>query len=158
MPADPLAISVTRADGSVVRWGAEELNPQNVATGLTWDTSIPGGYKTMSCGLLRDYAIDHPDQALFDNVRVYGRGGKTRVGRSHERLSRRARRQPPDQPERGRLVLAPARRPVVSPDLRRPRPVALGADERRSAASTSSEGSARSTARSPPTTTGQPRC
>jgi hypothetical protein len=77
MPADPLAISVTRADGSVVRWGAEELNPQNVATGLTWDTSIPGGYKTMGCSLLRDYAIDHPDQALFDNVRVYGRGGKT---------------------------------------------------------------------------------
>lgn len=78
MAADPLSLSVTRADGSVKRWGPDELNPQDVPTGLSWETSIPGGYKTLSCNLLRDYQVDHPDQAQFDNCRVVGAGNKTR--------------------------------------------------------------------------------
>jgi hypothetical protein len=78
MPDQSIALSVTRADGSVVRWGPDELNPENVPTGLTWESSIPGGDKTLSCALLRDYRADHPDQALFDDVRAYGAGNETR--------------------------------------------------------------------------------
>ena len=72
-----LALSITSANGTVTRWGADERDGRDIPQGLTFSTSIPGGFKDLSCGLLRDYTLDHPDQALFDTVRVYGPGNST---------------------------------------------------------------------------------
>lgn len=72
-----LAMSVTAADGTITRWGPDELSSESVPSGLTFSTSIPGGFKDMSCTLLRKLNIDYSDQALFDSVKVYGAGGKT---------------------------------------------------------------------------------
>jgi hypothetical protein len=79
MPTDPyrLNLSVTGADGRVTRWGGDELNSTHVPTGLTFSTSIPGGFKAMSCALMRRLDIDYPDEALFDDARVYGPGNET---------------------------------------------------------------------------------
>jgi hypothetical protein len=38
---------------------------------------MPGGYRDLSCSLLRRIDLEYPDQALFDNVRAYGPGNRT---------------------------------------------------------------------------------
>jgi hypothetical protein len=72
-----LGISVTHADGRITRWGPDELAAQDVPTGLSFGTSIPGGFKSMTCSLLRRIDVDYPDEALFDSIRVYGPGNET---------------------------------------------------------------------------------
>lgn len=77
MADDRLALSVTSAGGRTTRWGGGELNSKDVPTGLSFSTSIPGGFKDMSCALMRRLEIDYPDEALFDSVKVYGPGAET---------------------------------------------------------------------------------
>jgi hypothetical protein len=72
-----LAVSVTHSDGRVTRWGPDEPNAQDIPGDLTFSTSIPGGFKDMSCSLLRRIDLDYADQSLFDRVRVYGPGNQT---------------------------------------------------------------------------------
>lgn len=72
-----LAMSVTHADGRVTRWGPDEPDPTDIPGDLTFSTQIPGGFKDLSCSLLRRIDIDYPDQGLFDDVRVYGPGNRT---------------------------------------------------------------------------------
>jgi hypothetical protein len=77
--SDPyrLGLSVTHADGRITRWGPDELASQDVPTGLSFGTSIPGGFKDATCALLRRLDVDYADEALFDNLRVYGPGNET---------------------------------------------------------------------------------
>lgn len=75
--ADRLAMSVTDATGRITRWGPDEPQPTEIPGDLTFSTSIPGGFKDLSCSLLRRIDVDYPDQALFDTVKVYGPGGRT---------------------------------------------------------------------------------
>jgi hypothetical protein len=75
--ADRLGISVTHADGTMTRWGPDEPDPTDIPGDLTFGTTIPGGFKDMTCSLLRRIDVDYPDQALFDTVRVYGPGNRT---------------------------------------------------------------------------------
>lgn len=70
-----LAISVKHADGRVTRWGADEVG-SSIPTGLRFSTSIPGLFKDMSCSLLRRSDITYPDEAIYDDIRVYGPGGQ----------------------------------------------------------------------------------
>src|SRR5215207_114690 len=81
MPTDPyrLALSVTHADGRITRWGPDDP-AWSVPTGLSFGTSIPGGFKDGTCALLRRLDRDYPDEALFDSVRVYGPGNETAPG------------------------------------------------------------------------------
>jgi hypothetical protein len=72
-----LAITVTHADGRVTRWGPDEVEADDVPHDLTFGSSIPGGFKDLSCSLLRRIDIEYSDQALFDDVRVYGPGNET---------------------------------------------------------------------------------
>lgn len=72
--SDSLSIVITRADGSTKRWGPDELNAIDIPSGLTFSTSQPGGFKDLTCQLLRDLRYDQPDQALFDTITVYGPG------------------------------------------------------------------------------------
>jgi len=79
MSSDPyrLSMSVTLSDGQIVRWGPDEVKPRDVPTGLQFTTSVPGGFKDMSCELLRELDVPMSDEALFSNVRVYGPGNQT---------------------------------------------------------------------------------
>jgi hypothetical protein len=74
---DRLSLSVTHSDGSITRWGPDETDPINLPDGLQFSTSIPGGFKDLSCNLLRRIDLDYSDQTLFDSVRAYGPGNRT---------------------------------------------------------------------------------
>ena len=71
---DRLALSVIHADGSMDRWGPDEPDGKDVPGDLTFTTTIPGGFKDMSCSLMRKLGT-YSDQILFDSVSVYGPGG-----------------------------------------------------------------------------------
>lgn len=79
MNDDRLAISITHADGTITRWGPDELRGQDVPDDVEWSTSIPGGFKDLTCPLLRRSDRTYRDERLFDDCRVYGAGnGRTR--------------------------------------------------------------------------------
>src|SRR4051812_12559699 len=71
---DRLAVSVTTADGSGVRWGGDEPNEGQVPADLEFGSAMPGGYKDLSCSLLRRFG---GKETLFDRVRAYGPGNRT---------------------------------------------------------------------------------
>lgn len=71
-----LAMSVTLPGGAIKRWSPEELNPADVPSGLTFGTSIPGGYKDMGSNLLRQITDAGVDLNLFQDIKVYGPGGE----------------------------------------------------------------------------------
>lgn len=73
----PLSLSVKRPDGFITRWGPGEPDGENIPGDLTFGTSIPGGNKDLTCSLLRRGRSIRNDQALFDDVRVYGPGQRT---------------------------------------------------------------------------------
>jgi hypothetical protein len=74
---DYLAMSVTSSSGLAKRWGPDERDAVDVPDDLTFSTQIPGGFKDLSCSLLRRIDVDYADLALFDDVRVYGPGNRT---------------------------------------------------------------------------------
>lgn len=77
MSDQELALSITSANGTVVRWGGDEPDGRNLPSGLQFSTSMPGGFKDMTVALPRDLRADYPDQRLYDDVRVYGPGNQT---------------------------------------------------------------------------------
>lgn len=74
MDNDRLALSVTGSDGRVVRWGGDEPDAEMIPGDLEFGTAMPGGYKDLSCSLLRRLG---GDERLFDRVRAYGPGNRT---------------------------------------------------------------------------------
>jgi hypothetical protein len=77
LPDDRLAVSVTHPDGSTTTWGPDEVDAGMVPVDLSFQTSMPGGFKGMTCNLLR--GLDAPSrEGLFDTVEVIGPGGQVR--------------------------------------------------------------------------------
>jgi len=76
-PAFRLGVSVEHADGTISRWGGDDPDAENVPRGLSFSTSIPGGFKDCTVSLPRRIDREYPDLALFDSIRVYGPGGQT---------------------------------------------------------------------------------
>lgn len=74
---DRLSLVIEQADGQVVRWGPDELDPADVPVSLEFTTSIPGGDKSLDCELLRRIDLDYADQSVLDRVRVIGAGNET---------------------------------------------------------------------------------
>ncbi len=72
-----LAVTITHSDGQVTRWGADEADPADIPAGITFGTSIPGGFKTASLTLPRRIDRDYPDLNLYDDVKIYAPGGRT---------------------------------------------------------------------------------
>jgi hypothetical protein len=76
-PPLQLAIDVATPDGlSHSRWALDEHDPQNVPSGLSFSSTMPGGFETMSCVLPRKPWIDYGDLAEFSTTTVYGAGGR----------------------------------------------------------------------------------
>jgi hypothetical protein len=76
LPDDRLSINLTHSSGAITRLGPDETDAANIPQDLSFSTSIPGGFRDCSLGLLRRIDIDWPDLGLFDNVRVVGPGGR----------------------------------------------------------------------------------
>lgn len=73
-----LGVIVERGSSTYTkRWGADDPDPNNVPNGLSFSTSIPGGYKDCTVNLPRAITEDYPDLQLLDNLRVFGPGGQT---------------------------------------------------------------------------------
>jgi hypothetical protein len=78
LPEDePLALSITHADGRVSRWGPDEPDGKDIPNDLTFGDSIPGGHATLGTNLLRRIDIAQADENLFDDCHCYGAGGRT---------------------------------------------------------------------------------
>jgi len=73
---DRLALSVTHADGSVTRWAGDEADAELVTGNLEFGTAVPGGFKDLTCELLRGLT-PRADEGLFDDVRCYGAGNRS---------------------------------------------------------------------------------
>lgn len=91
---DRLAVKITTGDGTVHRWSGDEPDARSVPQGITFSTSIPGGYSTATITLAREITLDFPDLNLYDEVEIYGPGAevawKGRVAalpRSHDAVA-----------------------------------------------------------------------
>jgi hypothetical protein len=83
MDEDRLSVVVTLPNGTTRRWAGDERSADNVLRDLTFGTSAPGGFKDLSCSLLRDL-FPQIDEALFCRVDVIGGGGQILwQGRTH---------------------------------------------------------------------------
>lgn len=77
MVDDRLAISAVHADGRITRWGPDELDATRTPGGLSFTTTIPGGFKDCTVTLPRRIDVDYDDEHLYDTLRVYGAGNRT---------------------------------------------------------------------------------
>jgi hypothetical protein len=66
-----ISVVVRLADGRTRRWAGDEREAARVLQDLSFSTSAPGGFKDMSCGLLRDL-LPGDDEQLFAHVWVLG--------------------------------------------------------------------------------------
>lgn len=76
--SDPhrLSITLTLPGGQEYRWSPDEQRVENVPSGLSFGTTIPGGFSTCSLTLPRGIVKDYPDEALFADVKINGPGGR----------------------------------------------------------------------------------
>jgi hypothetical protein len=84
--SDPtrLGLIVKHADGTATRWTPEETNAENLLQDLQFSTAAPGGFRDLSCSLLRGLQ-PKADENLLDTVQVIGAGGRTYwEGRLHQ--------------------------------------------------------------------------
>lgn len=70
-----ISVVVTLATGETRRWAGDETQAAYVLQDLSFSTSAPGGFKDMSCSLLRDL-VPRPDEQLFAHVQVLGGGNQ----------------------------------------------------------------------------------
>lgn len=73
---DRLSVAVTKADGTVARWGPDEWQAQNIPQALSFGTSVPGGFKDATITLPRRVDLDYPDLNLYDTITILGPGAK----------------------------------------------------------------------------------
>jgi hypothetical protein len=71
-----LSLSVEHADGSLTRWGPDEVDSGRIPSDLSFTNSTPGGFGSLTCSLLRDLT-PQADENLFDTVRAYGPADKS---------------------------------------------------------------------------------
>ncbi len=69
-----LAVSITHADGSITRWGGDEQSGERIPVGISFGTSIPGGFKDLRLQLYRSILRDYPDLQVLDSIVLYGPG------------------------------------------------------------------------------------
>ena len=76
--ADPtrLTIVVQHADGTTTRWAPDEPSSDNVPTGITFSSTLPGGFSTAQFNLPRSITREYTDESLFDSVQILGAGNQ----------------------------------------------------------------------------------
>jgi hypothetical protein len=74
----PLRLSALLTDpsGRTTRWGADEPSAENVPNGLSFSTTMPGGFESANCSLPRKPGVAYADLTPFANWRIQGAGGE----------------------------------------------------------------------------------
>ena len=75
-PPLQLMIDVAMPGGAHNRWGWDEPKPEDAPSGLTFSTTMPGGFEQLSCTLARQPGRNYPDLAEFSTLTAYGAGGE----------------------------------------------------------------------------------
>jgi hypothetical protein len=81
LPPTRLSISVAPPSGQPTRWARDERRPENVASGVNFSTTAPGGFESFSCTLPRRPETSYSDLERLSNVVVRGVGGVAWEGR-----------------------------------------------------------------------------
>ena len=71
-----LSLNVQPPSGSPTRWGRDEPKPANVPSGLSFSTTAPGGFESLSLTLPRRPKLAYADLERLSNVTVTGAGGQ----------------------------------------------------------------------------------
>ncbi len=71
-----IAASLYLTDGRVVRFGADEIEAENVPSDISFDTSNPGGFGSASVTLPRPENLYADDGKLFSHMVLYGPGNQ----------------------------------------------------------------------------------
>lgn len=71
-----LSVNVTPDAASPARWGMDEPDPQNAPSGLTFSSTMPGGFEQLQATLARKPSVDYTDLEEFETVTVSGAGGR----------------------------------------------------------------------------------
>ena len=71
-----LHASITIDSGRQYRWGLDEPLPENVMSGLTFSSTMPGGYENCACVLARQANRDYDDLEEFATLTILGIGGQ----------------------------------------------------------------------------------
>jgi hypothetical protein len=74
--AEQLAISITTADGRVLRYGPDEPSADGIPYGMSYSSTMPGGHDQATFSL-RTRITDELPFTLLDDVRIYGPGNVT---------------------------------------------------------------------------------
>jgi hypothetical protein len=72
----PLTVVVTTADGAEYRFSGDEPDPAWVPFAISWESTVPGGWKGASFSLLRRIDDDVPLR-LYDEVEILDEHGQT---------------------------------------------------------------------------------
>lgn len=71
-----IAASLYLTDGRVIRFGADEIEAENVPSDISFDTSNPGGFGSASVTLPRPENLYADDGKLFSHMVLYGPGNQ----------------------------------------------------------------------------------
>lgn len=75
-PRLALMLDIATPDSTHARWAPDEDQAANAPSGLTFSSTMPGGFEAMSCSLTRKAGRDYPDLAEFSTITVSGIGGQ----------------------------------------------------------------------------------
>lgn len=75
-PRLALMLDIATPGSTHARWAPDEHQAINAPSNVTFSTTMPGGFETMSCTLTRKAGRDYPDLEEFSTVTVSGIGGQ----------------------------------------------------------------------------------
>lgn len=75
-PRLDLNVEAITPGGRRYRWSQDESDPEQTTSGLSFSTSVPGGFDRMDVSLTRDPRIDYADLERLTTLRVLGAGGE----------------------------------------------------------------------------------
>lgn len=70
-----LTVLAQTPNGRSYRWAKDEPNAANVPNGISFSTTIPGGFESASLTLPRRPNVNYGDLVEFTNIRIEGPGG-----------------------------------------------------------------------------------
>ncbi len=76
-----LSVNVQPPSGQPFRWGCDQPKPADVPAGLSFSTTAPGGFESLSLTLPRKPKLSYPDLERLSNVSVQGAGQVAWEGR-----------------------------------------------------------------------------
>lgn len=71
-----LSVAITTAGGTVYRWGPDEWDSRNIPQGISFGSTMPGGFKSATITLPRRIDQEYVDLNLLDNVEILGPGNE----------------------------------------------------------------------------------